>query len=218
MREIGNKLNEYKEIKSLVFGLKTVHGFMQEYRVEPLQPYWICISYITDKKNINSFMNNNYRELYDFLPEKKALSESIIVDKAQDWIHSVDNDPKIKTYLLTCKYNDTYTHLLYECKMCHSKISELHTKYSKIKFLSIEYVNEVTYHNVVIILHSGDYMVGNNILSAEFLNRYIEYNGEGKTFVVNYKLKIMDSNLTNIELKNDEYITLLENGYLVNKN
>lgn len=83
-------------------------------------------------------------------------------------------------------------------------------------FLSIEYSHPTLADNVPIELSASTYIEGNEILSKQFLRRYLEYQSEPFIFDDNYKLKIMDSKIKILELSSNQYITIRKSGYEIN--
>jgi hypothetical protein len=80
-------------------------------------------------------------------------------------------------------------------------------------FLSIEYSHPGLADNVAIELSASTYVEGNEILSKQFVRRYLEYQSEPFIFDDNYKLTIMDSKIKIMELTSNQYIRIGKSGY-----
>jgi len=80
-------------------------------------------------------------------------------------------------------------------------------------FLSIEYSHPDLADNITIELSASTYVEGNEILSKQFVRRYLEYQSELFIFDDNYKLKIMDSKIKILELTSNQYVLIGKSGY-----
>ena len=80
-------------------------------------------------------------------------------------------------------------------------------------FLSIEYSHPSLTDKVPIELSASTYVEGNEILSKQFIRRYLEYQSEPFVFDDNYKLILMDSRIKILELTSNQYILLGKSGY-----
>lgn len=80
-------------------------------------------------------------------------------------------------------------------------------------FLSIEYSHPIMEDKIPIELDARTYMEGNDILSRQFVRRYLEYQSEPFVFDDNYKLEIMDAKIKMLVLKSDQYVTIGKTGY-----
>jgi len=80
-------------------------------------------------------------------------------------------------------------------------------------FLSIEYSHPDLADNIPIELSASTYIEGNEILSKQFVRRYLEYQSEPFIFDDNYKLTIMDSKIKIFELTSNQYVTIGKSGY-----
>ena len=92
---------------------------------------------------------------------------------------------------------------------------ELHITKTKTPkhFLSIEYSHPAMEDKVQIELSASAYIEGNEILSKQFVRRYLEYQSEPFVFDDNYKLVLMDSKIKMLELNCDQYVTISKTGY-----
>lgn len=80
-------------------------------------------------------------------------------------------------------------------------------------FLSIEYSHPAMEEKVPIELNASVYVEGNEILSKQFVRRYLEYQSEPFVFDDNYKLILMDSKIKLLELNSGQYVTISKTGY-----
>lgn len=80
-------------------------------------------------------------------------------------------------------------------------------------FLSIEYSHPTMDDKVPIELNASVYIEGNEILSKQFVRRYLEYQSEPFVFDNNYKLILMDSKIKMLELNSEQYVSIGKTGY-----
>jgi len=81
------------------------------------------------------------------------------------------------------------------------------------QFLSIEYSHPALENKIPIELSATVYIEGNEILSKQFVRRYLEYQSEPFIFDDNYKLVLMDSRIKILELSSNQYVVLGKSGY-----
>jgi hypothetical protein len=89
-------------------------------------------------------------------------------------------------------------------------------KPSKVRFLSIIYSHPKMIHNIELQLPNTMYYVGNELFSAVFVLRMLEYivgSGSYYVFDMDYTLKLLDRNVKYTELSSKEYIILGEQSY-----
>ena len=80
---------------------------------------------------------------------------------------------------------------------------------SKVRFLNVSYTNPDMSNEIVLEIPDNMFFVGNHLLSATFLLRMLEYTvGSTVSFNMDYKLKIIDSNIQYFEMDSNEYLEL----------
>ena len=79
---------------------------------------------------------------------------------------------------------------------------------SNVRFVSVEYTHPDLGEPIPIKLSKEYWQVGNELFSAAFLLRYLEYQSEPYLFDDRYKLVIMDGNMDIIELSLGQFIGL----------
>jgi hypothetical protein len=84
---------------------------------------------------------------------------------------------------------------------------------SNVRFVSVEYTHPDLGEPIPIKLSKEYWQVGNELFSAAFVLRYLEYQPENYSFDDKYKVVIMDGNMDIIELHLGEYIVLGLNKY-----
>lgn len=85
---------------------------------------------------------------------------------------------------------------------------------SQTKFFNIEYVHP-NIENIEIKIPKAHYMVNNDILSMTYILDYLEKQSQPFVLDESYRLQIMDENLNIFEIGYNQYIRILEDGYVV---
>ena len=89
---------------------------------------------------------------------------------------------------------------------------------SKVRFLNIYYTNPNMSNEILLEIPHTMFYVGNQLLSATFVLRMLEYTvGSGVSFDMDYKLKIMDSNIQYFEMDSNEYLELELDTYNIKR-
>ena len=83
------------------------------------------------------------------------------------------------------------------------------------QFLSILYSHPQMKETIPIDLDAAIYLVGNEILSAAFVERYLTYQSRPYVFDANYKLEMMNKKIQMFEMYSGQYVVLNKTGYLI---
>jgi hypothetical protein len=88
---------------------------------------------------------------------------------------------------------------------------------SDAQFLAVEYTCRGMDKCILVDIPRSHYIVGNELLSTEYVLRYLEYLPiyAQWDFDESYKIRVVDDNLQKIELRSNQWIRLSENGYEV---
>jgi hypothetical protein len=177
-----------------------VRKLLYDHRIEPPYPYF-SISCREDRfKEIVIRLTNTQLELSDQFDDlMEALSRSNIFSCE-------------KTFLLTMKMGGKMISRIHGADRQDYSISE---EKARTHFLSIEYRHPEMESTVVIELDPALYLVGNEILSSGFIERYLEYQNETFVFDTRYVLDIMDSKIKMLTLTSDQYVVLDKTEYRV---
>jgi hypothetical protein len=122
--------------------------------------------------------------------------------------------------LIMCHYTEgTYDSLTHSPAAIHCYVSPptvLRTseKVSR-QFLSILYSHPQMKETIPIDLDASIYLVGNEILSAAFVERYLMYQSRPYVFDANYKLEMMNKKIQMFEMYSGQYVVLNKTGYLI---
>jgi hypothetical protein len=220
---------KYMQIKWNCF-MVTYKKYVQKIKTEPLNN-WGNISCILTfnslVKNNKNTCNENYVQLTypkNALPTNQIyvaglnvndvnmLNNEIILSKLK--LDKTNQHPNIEK-LLTIKYNDYY--FTKKIKYNHSvDCFPLNFIPSDVQFLTIEYHHPTLKEPIPIHLTKMKLVVGSEILTPIFIQRYFEYT-YGNIYCVKqgYILEIIDKNIHSFQLNENQHILLGKGIYLV---
>ena len=191
-------------IKHLRHFYKCFVAFVNNHKVEPFGNQWINTTILLDDHTHDRAIS--YIETYDSIDTDNEIIENVnyICD---NMIYLGSN---ILEYLVIVKSDDQYYYYVKKPTV------ELETNAtSKASFLCISYNHQNMKRPIFIELNKNEMIVNNEILSATFIKRYLEYQQEKYVFDMNYTLKIIDNNVNEIVLISNQYIVLNEKDYTV---
>jgi hypothetical protein len=120
--------------------------------------------------------------------------------------------PKELTFLFIMKVGNIAISRLYCYDREEYSVSD---EKSRKHLLSIEYSHPRMDNKIVIELASAFYVVGNEVLSTGFVERYLEYQDNPFIFDSDYSLEIMDSRIKTFTLTSDQYIIFGKTDYQI---
>jgi hypothetical protein len=207
-------------VDSLQYTFNYLYAFVQFRKTEPFYHTWSCVSVLTNSYYNYKNFNYGYTEAYE--PKLNMTLEKLSIHFSALYYHVysiISNENSICDSLITYKYNNKYIHRIVDCdkKTFTSKNSKIIFDDSDVKFLSIEYRSKHYMRPLVLELKNEDYLVNNEILSATFVKRLLEYQIPYHEFDKNYEITILDNNLKAVYLKFGEYIKLNKTDYSVLK-
>jgi hypothetical protein len=198
-------------------------------RSEPLnEQNWIQLSSVLDRgyTNVDKIKKPQFH-YYELYRSSSDFDENIHL--VQYWNHHLENHYNNIPHVINCpmlmvKYNDKYLVHLYTNPVkkyaylsdialftdVDSKVISVSEPIpSKVRFLNILYINPNMSNEILLEIPHNMFFVGNHLLSAVFVLRMLEYTvGSCVSFDMNYKLKIMDSNIQYFEMNSSEYVEL----------
>lgn len=122
-----------------------------------------------------------------------------------------------KDNFIIMKYNDD-THLvnIYKPIVEPDKLElQLELKRSNMYFISIEYKHPKMKYSLVLTIPSSYYTINNELFSAGFILRCLEYQNSSFYFDNEYELFLMSSNIQMDTIKYGQYIQMNEDDYTV---
>jgi hypothetical protein len=196
-------------------------AIVQYRRIEPLINTWSCVSVLT--KSYYNYKNFNYSYVEVYEPKLNIILEKVndmLISLYEDIYSIISNETSISDSLITIKYNNKYIHRVVdnEKNSFDTKKLKVVLDESNVKFLSIEYRSKDYYMRPIVLeLKNEEYLVNNEILSAIFVKRLLEYQIPYHKFDTDYEIALLDNNLNTVYLKFGEYIKLNKNDYSVLK-
>ena len=187
-------------VQHIVAGLHTFMYELKRYfyscRIDPPYPYW---SVFCDGNElivpISTLMQDNINILFDML-----------LNSFQNTTVTLNSE-----YLLMMRVNDQaiISRIYDENRDDYDIVIEKSRKH----FLSVEYTHPDMQSRIVLDLDPSLYLVGNEVFTAGFVQRCLEYQSENYVFDDNYVLDIMDSKIKMLTLKKGEYIIIGKTEY-----
>jgi len=140
---------------------------------------------------------------------KIANEASINMECSTFLFENVDNKQNNSDKLFMVKCGD-----IWNIRTFSHAYTPLSKTTSQTKFFNIEYVHP-DIENIEIKIPKSQYIVNNDILSRTYILCYLEKQSQPFIFDDSYKLQIMDENLNIFDIGHQQYIRILEHGYVV---
>ena len=205
----------------IIKNYRGLYSFFYKHRIEPLEPEWIDLSEMSvlETAKINSSLYK-YEEKYTFIQD-----QLLDIDKSNlfniKYLELTTNqfikDNTCSDKLIIAKLDNKYLYRV----IINNKLTESNSLYniipSKTRFLSILYIHPKQENTIYIDISAEHFLLGNEILSACFILRYLEYQAMSYIFDLDYKLNIIDNYVNQFTLKSNQYIVLLENKYIIHE-
>lgn len=86
---------------------------------------------------------------------------------------------------------------------------------SNVRFITVQYVHPKMKEPIEMVIGDEYYIDGNELFSFSFILRFLYYQKEDFYFDYNYKIEIIDSSMTQIELKWNKYILIETDSYSI---
>tara|TARA_B110000285_G_scaffold231990_1_gene302004 strand:- start:5129 stop:5995 length:867 start_codon:yes stop_codon:yes gene_type:complete len=198
-----------------------------KHRIEPFEEYWICVSMLLNN-NKDKFSGNEdiYLENYQFIKphltpdiSQKEYYNECLTYFTETASSIASCDKQVLETMVTMRIgNNTFNKSFNKGTIINQDESNYCNTLSKVSFLSIEYTHPKMDKKIVINIPKSMYFANNNILSALFIKRYLEYQYEPYIFDNKYTLNLMDNNVKMFSMKYTDSIVLSENTYQVVKN
>jgi hypothetical protein len=185
----------YNIINNIVYDIRS---FIVDYKVEPPYPYCSV-----------SCHDGRFKEFIIHV-----MGSANICKHFDDLLENIiDNDlPKELTYLFIVKIGNIAISRLYYHDRKEYVVSD---EKSRKHLLSIEYSHPRMDNKIVIELDPALYVVGNEVLSTGFVERYLEYQDQPFIFDSDYSLEIMDSRIKSFTLAYNQYIVFGKTDYQI---
>jgi hypothetical protein len=212
---IARKIIDYSK-----YYIDYVYSGLISKKIEPLTTNWISSS-ILSKRDKNRYVGEEFTllENYEFIKNHDAVIDGTTHMEASfneicDIVDSIIlNNPNYIEGLVKMKIGEKYIYRMFDHNNGLFKDFKLPLIKSEARFLNIEYTHPVMNKTIVIELDNNVYFTNNQILSPSFVKQYLEHQSEFYHFDMDYKLKIIDSDINSLELGFDQSVLLNENGY-----
>ena len=188
---------------------RTLYLFLTRRKIESSAPAYISAYYYnpTTKQSEETYTEYN-AEMYQWTAFREHFTEEYqeLVAKCRD---------RADTTLLTAKLAEDEYRIRLATNADGVKDILVPGTRSGAQFLSVEYFCGENRDPITVDIPREHYMVGNEILSMEYVLRYLEYLPtyvEWK-FYEFYTIQIIDENLQKISLRSNQWILLKEDGY-----
>jgi hypothetical protein len=152
----------------------------------------------------NKLLQKNYFENYSNM----LINSSIEIENKEK------NNTNNKDNFIIMKYNE-YNHIVNICKSDDKIPDTLELKRSNIYLISIEYKNPKMNYPVLLTIPNSYYTINNELFSAGFILRCLQYQNSHFYFDDEYELFLMGSNIQMDTLKYGQYIKMKEDEYVV---
>ena len=241
-----------------VYLMYFLHAEFQDYRVEPYHHSWTNIStiqysshdYIVPQYRIsffgfndpqlyailNTHLNDEYCMIYPENTTNQLVVNALYAKHTKKLICDTNWRPVLDA-CITMKYNGRYFSKVIRKKDELEQEIDLTAKRSRTSFLSIEYKHPALDEPILIELDKMYYTIGNDILSASFIRRYLEYQYRPSGHILNcifcnghlrglfeqddgncilnkdYTVSIMDNQMKTFTLGMNQYVRLAERSY-----
>lgn len=196
-------------------------SMLYQYKIEPLLDNWLCIGSLYKKYNNKQPYTYSFYDFYNNFSISTSNNFEHSIDLYINWYESCANlnllESTIDDCIVIMKYNGFYIN-----RICNKSIHVLtpikEIKKSSVRFLSIEYIHDNLENPIILSFDKGYYISDNEILSASFIRKLLEYQSEKYVFDMNYRIRIMDNNIHTFELNSNQYILLKELDYKIISN
>jgi hypothetical protein len=189
-----------------------------KHRCEPASGIWInvCSSICVNQDDKCARSPYHYVESYNVIDLNVSLSEMKGLFNEAIEMHADIEDEMVvadkSDTVVVAKMNGFYKIMR---SGINRDIQEFTLAKSTVRFLSVEYHGAQNNSLVVLTVPKTMCMQNNELFSAAFVRRLLEYQSDSFTFDMDYTLKIIDSEVKSIQLKSNQYIVLGETDYLV---
>jgi hypothetical protein len=175
----------------------TIYQFTKTHKTEPTRVPWGCI--VSMPENGNYQLDEQYVDLSDDLAN---LPESYM-----SLVHIAEQQTSPKLVIL--KTPD----MIY-CNMSPTFLSGVPEK-SQVKFIMVEYKAPSMKEGIPLTLDPHWFYCGNQLLSAPFVLRCLQYQSSAYTFDGDYVITLIDSNVNTSQIRKGQHIVLEKTNYRI---
>ena len=226
------------------YQIHSLYSCVVQQRIEPSEDAWICISSVEPAMascDIES-TKYTYNSKYQYLQQHEVLDNKMleIYNKTYHFELGSPNMNELDKIIIMKFKNNNET--MYICRKCcaegaasleteardetalhkardetalHKAPSETALHKSRVKFMSIEYSNPNMDHRLELFVSRDWFVNGNELFTPTHVLHMLEHQSETYIFDMDYTIKILDSNINEIELNKYNYLKLMQNEYKI---
>jgi hypothetical protein len=208
-------------VDRVIYGSNSVCSLFLNYRIEPFQTNWICVSVLLKKNPLVFFSDEfEYLETYDFIRDQTdAVSVETYVDGFIDSYNTINSilysSHNMGEGMVTMKIGDQYINHIYPCEEEGEISVEFPLVSCDFSFLSIKYTHPLMDSVIYLDLDKNYFYNGNKILSPLFIKRYLAHQYLNYHFDMDYIVEIIDNDVETFSLTSNQYILLGESRYSI---
>jgi len=205
-------VNKYVDLAD--YGANFLYAILQYRRIEPNVKSWTCVSALVKYYYTYNKYVYTYNEVYN---SNSLINLEDYKESLQTVKEIVKSDNAIAECLITIKIDGKYVHRLCNPStiLNDSYITNILLEPSNVRFLSIEYHASDCSYAQVLEIDKNELLINNEILSASYIKRALEYQIPYHRFNNKYTILLMDNNLKTVSLREGEYIVLHKNYYSI---
>jgi hypothetical protein len=205
LHAFGNQFyNEYTStmIERGVYAFHWICASLFGRKLEPLSQRWVSYTKLT--------CSFDMQETYDFL-EDSDYGDHVYSEEDFEIIRSIaKEDNTILSYMILFRDHEKYI-----SRMVGKTLTPIQRKRSNEGFISIQYTHPDMEESIYIDLTSGYYLCGNELLSATFIKRYLQYQNLPYVFDKQYTLHIIDNKINEFSIGYGKYLRLGVDNYQI---
>lgn len=189
--------NEYTStlIERWVYVFQWIRASLYGRRLEPLAQRWVSYTKLTRSLDM--------QETYDFL-EDSDYGDHVYSEEDFETIRSIAReDNTILSYMILFRDHEKYI-----SRMVGKTLTPIQRKRSNEGFISIQYTHPDMEESIYIDLPTGYYLCGNELLSATFIKRCLQYQSLPYVFDKQYTLHIIDNKVNEFSIGYGKYLRL----------
>jgi len=206
-------------IKPTIFLLRAIHCFVNGLLLEPYDTPWTQFISVSPSLTSGEAYIENYAFTSDCLPAIHLQKSDFKPCKC--FVYAKRGDGKImcRRMELPIFVHPKTSKIYYDGETSNIETTELRALYKR-PILSVVYKDPDDQANTIVFDIDKDiYQVGNEILSKEFVARYLRYHSSSVAgfagYTDKYRLEVMDKDMKFMEIGSDELIVLKDDDYEV---
>lgn len=183
--------------------------------------YFILNGRAISKNETSEFVCENWFQLTKLCENEKEFS--LTTKRTAMDVNDIDAPMKINEFIdefgeildsdsfFIMKHDERFI-----TRLIRTAVAPIDSNTSDVRFIHIEYTHPEMKDSVELKLASGFYLSGNELFSPAFILSLLEKQNQVYHFDMNYELKLLDSNMKDINIKSNQYVKIdSETEYVV---